>query len=175
MSISDQLALPAQPTSGQSIFLPYGGDGLTAPQAAWVVKTYAVTGDATGGNVTMQIQLDRRYCSLIAYVQCSAGTIGADTQFRLSIDSASEPSMSVQGKMPTLSQYTTDCSALWCPPGVVLPGERLSTISYAVDNVDGKTYTLNALIYLFGIQVRTKYPLPPLLASTTGPFISPTA
>lgn len=173
MAIVEVLTLPNQPTTGEVFFLPYGGDGFVAPAAAWVVKGFGVTGDASGGNVGLNIELDNRFCSLIGYHQVSVNTVAdVDEDVRMSIRSALEPDLTVLGLMVSHPQFGTDCNALWVPPGIIYPGERVTTLAADIDNVLNDVYTVNALIYLFDIRVRTQVPLPPLLASSQTTFLS---
>ncbi len=49
MAVSTTFTPPAQPTAGNLTYVPLGGDGFSAPLAAYAVQDFQDIGDATGG------------------------------------------------------------------------------------------------------------------------------
>ncbi len=169
MSVSESVTLPAQPTTGSVSRVPLGGDGYTAPSAAYAIRGHAVTGDAGGGTATLTINCDDRFCSLVAWVSAGVnqGT-SADAEFRRIITSAQGlgiPQLAENGlATAVVAAFGVEVQSLWNPPPVILPGgPDVGRLSYAFTNVLNDVYTLQAYIYLFNIRVRETTPMGPLL------------
>lgn len=169
MSVSSAVTLPAQPTSGVVRYVPMGGDGFYSPQAAYHVSNHAVTGDASGGNATLQVVMDDRHCSLLSYLTISIiqGT-SADADVRLSLASGQTPLQAFQGPVVAISATVIGqtITKTWNPPAYLIPGgPNVGTIECRALNVDGDVYRIGALIYLFDIRAREETPMGPLLFS----------
>ncbi len=167
MSVSATLQLPSQPTLGELTYTPLGGDGLLAPFAAHVVNGFRVVGDASGGNATLEVLLDTRFCHIVAFVatQITQAT-SADADVRYSSGSSDRAATQVHGiVVPALSALINAATIAntWNPAPQVLSGLDAPNIRLGFVNVDTDTYFLEALIYLFRLDVREKTPMGPLL------------
>ena len=171
-SVSSTVVLPAQPTSGNVDYVPLGGNGYTAPFAAYQVRSHSVTGAVGGGNALLQIEMDPRFCSLISYMtgQINQGT-AADADFRFNVGGLKVPSQvrsglsvaTVSGVSSTTIAEQWDLTPIVLPGGNPPPGATPPRLNQLFLNVDGDVYFQDALIYLFNIDVRELFPMGPLL------------
>lgn len=170
MSVDTAVTLPAQPSAGAVTFLPLGGDGYTAPFAAYSVNGFADTGDASGTFLRLTVNMDARFCSLVAFIngQIEQG-VAADAAMRLTVTGGGSPEQVDQGivtAVPT-AVVLSNVAQQWSPVPFVLPGGTPGGTSprifVRVANVDGDVVKLDALIYLFNIRVRETTPMGPLL------------
>lgn len=160
--------MPAQPTSGGTLdYIPLGGDGFSAPQAAYGLKTFASAGDASGGSLVMTATLDNRYCSLVAFatVQITQGT-AADADVRVLLRGDTIPSVLLQETLDsvalTASAFQVARSFSFAP--LIIPGSAENgQLQVSFTNVDGDLYFVDSMIYLFNIRVRELTPMGPLL------------
>lgn len=171
MAVSSSVTLPGQPSAGAVDYIPLGGDGFTAPFAAWSVEAHSDTGDATGGAAILGVVMDTRYCSLVAFVSISiAQATAADADLRIQLVGTNTTEQSDNVIMPSISATvaTRTAGVTWRPTPQILPGGQseaanLPRISARMLNVDTDVYELSALIYLFNIRVRELTPMGPLL------------
>lgn len=171
MSVTETITLPNQPTTGRVHRVALGGDGYTAPHAAYVVDNFILTGDAGGGTVAHIIQMDERFCSLVAYVNLlSSQASSADADWVIGLDSnlangAIAPQLEgrvIAATSATVSSVTL--ASIFTPVPVVLPGAGAGAqINSNVLNVLADGVRISALIYLFNVQVREVTPMGPLL------------
>jgi hypothetical protein len=171
VAVSSTVVLPAQPTDGVVTYVPLGGDGLTAPQGAYAVVNFELTGASGGGASTLIVQMDPRYCSLVAFASFRIlQTTSADADFRLTVGSQTGgrqiPQLLESGPVVAISSVVSNSEinkTLKLQP-LILPGAgnvgqlRLDTL-----NVENDVTMLSALIYLFDIRVRELTPMGPLL------------
>lgn len=163
MSVTESLVLPAQPTSGKVTLVPLGGDGFSAPHAAYMIETMLATGDASGTFVRLQVTMDERFCSLPSYV---TGQIGqatpADADYRWTFGTTVDQGVLVN--TADVVSSAVNCAKTWRPPPVIQPGGgKAAKLFMTYKNVDGDTYFLDSLIYLFDIRARERGPLGYLL------------
>jgi len=168
ISVAEQLILPAQPTTGTVDYLPLGGDGFSAPFAAYNIRNFGITGDGSLGSAQLQVVMDQRYCSLIAYVMVrnEQDTVAdADIRIRLSAlrIAGCDLSETVEAMSALLGVATL--TRTWEPPPVVLPGSGgVGTfLNFRMANLTDDDLFLDALIYLFDIRVRELTPMGPIL------------
>lgn len=172
ISVTNQVLLPSQPSgTGDVQFIPLGGDGFTAPHAAYTVRNFSSTGDATGGRVTQDIFMDPRYCSMISWVVSQIEqAIPADADCRISIDGSEQPgqvyAQNIKAAAAALGVQTISCQ--FSPRPFIYPGGGAPRIHTSQANVNGDEYTLDCLIYLFNIRVRETTPFGWLLAAAGG-------
>lgn len=168
MSVSETLTLPGQPTTGDVSYEGLGGDGLTAPHAAYHVSAFELTGDASSGITTQTIVMDDRYVSLLGFLtlrmtqvndadeivrfQCAGGA-------RMPRVSATRTLTHFPGGAPLGTQEIADT---WVPPPMMTPGQFANSCTVSCANKTNNIYLVDAVIYLFNIDVRQKYPLGPL-------------
>lgn len=168
-AVSSTVVLPGQPTTGSVTRVPLGGDGFTAPIAAYAVRDHQVTGAVGGGTAALTIDMDTRFCSLVGWMSASVnqGT-PADADFRRVITSAQGagiPLLAENGvAVAVAAGLGIEVQVLWSPPPVILPGGTdFGQASWSWVNVDADVYRLQAYIYLFNIRVRETTPMGPLL------------
>lgn len=149
--------------------IPLGGDGFTAPIAAYAISNHAVTGDSGGGTATLRINMDPRYCALVSWMSSSVnqGT-SADADFRRLLSSNAGqgiPLLAENGVATAVAAaFGLEVQSLWNPPAAILPGSGdFGIATYSWVNVENDVYALNAYIYLFDIRVRETTPMGPLL------------
>lgn len=171
MSVNSTVVLPAQPSSGTVTYVPLGGDGFTAPQAAYSVQNHAVTGDAGGGNLSVTVDMDPRFVSLVSFVSFrNAQATPGDAGYRLVVSTAaggpqipqlleSNVLTAISG---TISSSTINHTAKLQP--MLLPGAGNSgRVVVQMLNVLADLLQMSALIYLFDIRVRETTGMGPLL------------
>ena len=128
-----------------------------------------MTGDVSGGNAALQIQMDPRYCALVAWLSFAdvqVSSADADVRFAL-FGSLGRIPIQIDSGLVVATSATVSSSTLertWAPQPFMLPGDGggAAAIVQAV-NVDADVYTMSAMIYLFDIRVRELTPMGPLL------------
>lgn len=171
MAVSETLALPNQPATGAMTFVPLGGDGFTAPAAAYAVTDMELAGDASGGAMSIFVTMDDRFCSLVSFVTVNiAQASSADADLRIAVASGSGTSqipLAIHQNLQTATALvvnTKNVGFTWNPPPVMLPGAgQAGRIIFQAKNVDANDFFLSSLIYLFDIRVRELTPMGPLL------------
>jgi len=169
VAIAEALTLPNQPGVGEVTYITLGGDGYVAPFAAYAIDNWTVTADASGGLAVYTMTMDRRFVALISYI-CFQGLQGvvADVGLRYIIrGNPGAPTIARALLLDSLpaTAVVVSLNDVYVPPPVLLPGGQTATIVAQTDNVDGDTYFLSALVYLFNIDVRQKASTGPLLWS----------
>ncbi len=163
MAVTETLELPSQPASGVTEYLPLGGDGFVAPFAAYLIRNMALTGDASGGNITWIVKMDPKYCALISYITLrNAQATPADMEYVLAIGGDRVPDFIDQGLIDTVAQTidSTGASVTWRPPPYMMPFGKFAGASFSPNfnakilNVDTDAAQVSALVYLFDARVR---------------------
>lgn len=158
------MTLPGQPPTGETRYIPMGGDGFSAPFAAYNVIGHSVTGAVGGGAAVLTCIMDDRYVSLISYVQIDnvqVASADADLQILLTGANFGMPTQAFSG---VVTAVAADVNAgtirhLWTPQPVLLAGsEKRGNLQMFMLNVDADVYTMSVLIYLFNIRVREVSP-----------------
>lgn len=173
MAVASTFTLPAQPAVGTLTYVPLGGNGFTAPHAAYAVQNFRLTGDVSGGSVKGTIVLDNRFCSLVSFVSFRIGQgTSADADYRLVVSSDAGgvqipqilESDLLTAISATVSTSTINHTSVLTP--MMLPGAgNVGSIQLEFLNVDDDDYRISALIYVFDIRVRETTPMGPLLWS----------
>ncbi len=169
IAVVETLVLPAQPATGSVNYIPLGGDGFSAPNGAYAVNNFSLTGDATGGLLTFNVTMDNRYCSLVSYATGLIGQVTpTDAEFRTilrSLTGNAVPEIVHAGIREALvAAFVVEVNELWSVPPVILPGgPDVGQLSWNWVNADGDSFSLDALIYVFNIRVREMTPMGPLL------------
>lgn len=148
-------------------YVPLGGDGLVAPFAAYTMKTMLVTGDASAGSASLNINMDPRFCSLVSYatIAIQQGT-SADADVDLFVRGNTSGSVVFRNLVTAVASLVTasEIGLTWQPPPVMIPGGgEGASLEANFKNVDGDVFIIDALIYLFNIRVRELTPMGPLL------------
>jgi len=171
VAVSEVVSLPAQPSAGDGVlFSPLGGDGRSAPLGIYELGAQ-VTGDAGGGNATVQINMDPRYTSMVAYCAPFVVADTAETEFVAQIVDLVlfVPNLRVVGTMPFVTEgfSSRNSTFLWYPPPIWLNGNGSIIVSFV--NVDAtETYGLTASIFVFDRNVRQLAPVQWLNATRIG-------
>lgn len=167
IAIAETLTLPAQPASGTLTRLNLGGDGFRAPIAAYSLEAMTLTGDVSGGSLRFLINMDARFCTLMAY---SAFAIAqgskSNADFRYILGGDTVPGQQLTGTTTAinLTVHGTNNGFTWYPKPFVLPGGgQNSNLQLDVLNVDDDVVAMNGIFYLFDIRVRELTPMGPLL------------
>lgn len=171
MAVSNSVVLPAQPSTGVLDYIPLGGNGFSAPFAAWSLEAMTVTGDVSGGAASIGISMDMRYCSLVAFVTVAVlQTSAADADLRIQLTGSNTTDQGENVIMPSISATVASRTAgtVWRPTPQILPGGQsdaanLPRISARSLNVSTDVFEISCLIYLFNIRVREITPMGPLL------------
>ncbi len=167
VAVTETVVLPAQPAAGTVEFVPLGGDGLSAPRAAYAVKGFLLTGDVSGGQIQTQVTMDDRYTSIVSYVSFNMSqATSADVDFNIAISGARTPQMTDSGVAVAISSTidAVEVRHTWLPPPQLLPGgTEIAFVRTKVLNVDSDVLRSEMWIYLFNIDVRQKTPMGPLL------------
>ncbi len=176
MSVSSVFELPAQPTTGSAVWVPLGGDGVTAPLGYYDVVT-TIVGDVSGGTAQLRVDFDPRYTNLCAWanVKIIADTAAGDFAIHLN-PNATTAGLTIVGTMPGVAEavFSTNSAYLWFPPPLFHAGEGTLIAFWA--NVDAtETYSLSAQIFVYDRDVRNRMNmtwLHQLIPSTTAPTSS---
>lgn len=157
MSVSSVTTLPGQPPDGDGVvFSPLGGDGRSAPLGQYELGI-ELDGDASGGNATIQLNMDPRYTSLISYISIWSFADAAAGEFMCQILdlSVTLPNLRIVGTLPHVAESFTSRNGgfLWYPPPIWLAGT--GAVLAVQPNVDAtEDYGLSASIYVFDRNVR---------------------
>ncbi len=172
MAVASTFEPPAQPTTGALTYVPLGGDGYSAPLAAYSIQNHAVTGDATGGAASLTVDMDPRFCSLVSFVSFSIlQATSADAEYSLKIGSSTGtqiPSILHSDLQVAVSSTVSskEINKTFNLIPMMMPGAgQAGQINLLVKNVDTDIVRLSALIYLFNIRVRELTAMGPLLWS----------
>ncbi len=167
IAVSSTVTLPDQPTSGTVSYVPLGGDGFSAPFASYNIRSMGVTGAAGGGSAVLRVNMDPRFCSLVAFIalqNAQVSALDADFKVRIASDRMAVPTHSGLITAINASVASVTVSTTWEPPPIVLPGGGANSfLDTRMLNVDSDEYTIDVLIYLFDIRVRELTPMGPLL------------
>lgn len=172
MAVVNDFALPAQPLEsvfGTVTYIALGGDGLIAPKGAYSIRGARIAGDATGGLASINCTMDNRFTSLCQFVTGQGSGVTTSTDFKFVLTSDTQASVIDWGNDPVfVAASATNCGHTWNPPPLLLPGNEVARLEMDWPNVDGDTFFMDALIYLFDIDVRQKTPIGPLLWARGG-------
>ena len=142
--------------------------------AAYSISSHSVTGAVGGGTSILRINMDPRFCALIAWATygVTQGT-PADLEVRAIIGSLGSeiPRLVRQGDITAVAAQVSTQTILtqWEPTPAILPGGPIVPfVQFTSVNVDGDVYNMDAYIYLFNIRVREKTSMGPLLWARGG-------
>jgi len=152
-------------------YVPLGGDGYTAPFAAYTVDLMEDVGDGSGGTATLTVTMDPRFCALVQYATwdiAQATPAAAEFRVRLGALQQKVPIQTDQGTQANISATVSssrEVTRVWEPVPVVLPGGEgpAPFLEGKWANVDTDVYRLSIQIFLFNIRVREVTPMGPIL------------
>ncbi len=156
MAVSGTVALPAQPASGSTDYVPLGGDGKSAPIAYYIVNV-EVAGDASGGTATTRIDFDTRYTSVVTWLNFIVDTAAAAPDFLMFTHvgtPATQTAPAIVSTAPFVATTITSANAafLWYPPPI-LYSQRGNASAVSLNVGVNETYGLRAQIYVFDADV----------------------
>lgn len=167
ITIISTVTLPAQPPVGSTTYIPLGGDGYSAPHAAYAVKGFSLAHDASGGNAHIGVTMDNRFCSLVSYCTGAIKQItSADAGMSFELLGPTIATVALVGPVAAVISLvdTQEVRKTWEVPPLVLPGgSEVGTLSLQVENVLNDSSLIDVLIYLFNIRVRELTPMGPIL------------
>lgn len=173
-----QLGKDATPSSGTAVVtrIALGGNGFSAPAAMYAVRNFAVTGDATSGEHTLQVTMDPTYCSMVGYatMQLSAAVL-PDVHWQLSGPAVPMVGMNLQIAGIGAAVAGSPVIHTWLPPAMINPGnqDEVPTLELSVLNVDTVILNLNAVVFLFDIRARESALYAMLIAARGGMYQGP--
>ncbi len=172
MAVSSSVTLPANPTAGETLYIPLGGDGRSAPLGCYFCRV-DLAGDASGGGALITINFDQRYTNLVAYanLRIQADAAAGDFSMQVVATSAAATADRVQivGTIPQVATAVTGDNGgfLWYPAPIFFQG-RGSCLAQ-VPNVGAlETYKLTVEVLCFDIDIRRLTPLPLLMLNVPG-------
>lgn len=157
MALTEDVQLPAQPSSGQTKYIPLGGDGFRSPSQL-VRYNSIVTGDASGGNLTQVVRMPIAWTAVIAWVRLLQDDVSA-----VIMDAEVIPDGGMGGSFNlsanNVSALGTFHSVMtWVPPPIILVRDDGATtpptLTCVKANVDTENFRLNAEIYLYDKRAR---------------------
>lgn len=175
VSVNSSVTLPAEPTNGTLVFTPLGGDGFASPRAMYQLSNFAITGDVSGGSISLDVVMDSRYCTMIAYATMLYSGTGTDPLpilWRLQ-------EAGVGGRSPLrLRQVSADVitadtggarvNDMWVPPAFVDGASSGLTLTISTDNQDAGILQMFASIFIFDINARQRVPFELLVRARGG-------
>lgn len=158
MAVTTAITLPDQPTIGNVVYQPLGGDGWTAPHSLFMVDVHSV-GDASGGTNRATVNADPRFEMLVDFLMVQV-TFATVIDFRFDIGRKNS-SRALQCGETVLDPSGALSARIWSPPAIIDPAD----IRVSGENVDTQVIQLKAMIYNFNVRASEKTPLSILLAS----------
>ncbi len=137
--------------------------------AAYAIMSHAVTGAAGGGTAILRINMDPRFCSLIAWATLGisqATPANVDVRAIIGTDDPTIPRLARQGLEVAIAAQVSSQTILtqWDPTPAILPGgDIVPFVQFTSINIDADVHNMDAFIYIFNINVRQVMPMGPLL------------
>lgn len=170
MSTEESTDLPDQPSNGQTVITPLGGNGFVAPIHR-VNAESTVSGDASGGTSRVEFVLDKRHSYILNWAYLNSTDPGANDPAVVSIGMRNNISYADSVTLIyTAWSGTPRARLIWSPPStIILAGNDLNsdqpTIAASVQNVNGKNFTLGIEILAFDIEAPRRVPYSYLVAN----------
>ncbi len=160
MSVTETITLPAQPTVGNTTFLPLGGNGFTSPHSMYTVAM-AIDGDASGGIIQAKVNLDPRYAALISVMQGQSDSAVQADDYRFAIEAKGGVFFLSNVGTMKYSAWEAYNRITWNPSGLMDP----DSASFQCVNVDAtETYSFSFIVYNFDINAPQQIALPQLFS-----------
>lgn len=168
MAIADTFTLPAQPALGSVVYTPLGGNGFSAPHSMYDI-TFQIIGDASGGNVVLDIIYDSRFTGMINWLCMTANSAAADLGCVMVVSTAEPSGQGFQDAAPMLQAtgLSLGTTKPWQPPPVAFTSTQNfdPTITSIFANNNLKEFNFTAQIYNFAKRAREKTPMFQLAAN----------
>ncbi|GAG08326.1 unnamed protein product [marine sediment metagenome] len=151
MSVTSTVTLPAQPADGLMRNTPLGGNGYRSPFNQ-VYCRVNLAGDATGGDVEINIILDDVYLSLVNVMQAWVSGATADVPCRMQLIKDGPEFFQYQGEIPHSAAGSGSAflnNRVWSPPPLLLNHSQAGNVHLLCPNTDGDQFTLGVWLYQF--------------------------
>jgi hypothetical protein len=174
MSVSSTFTLPNNPPGGVLAYVPLGGNGYTDPFAMYVLRNWVLSMDASGGNAELEVVMDDRFCSMVAFASMISSNTAVDpAAVRWTLGSGvtgSTPLMARAREFDLLPAAVTSdrLTDTWLPPAFVIPGADFCSLTVTTENDAGFAMQLFASIFLYNINARQKVPYSHLVQARGG-------
>lgn len=161
VAVALSVTLPAQPADGLNVFKPLGGSGVSAPLGHYLCDI-SLDGDASGGNSTVTLILDKRYTNIVAWVNPSIEASAAAAEFICTVTAdpvSLEATPRLVGTLPFVATTVSpvNSAVLWYPPPILY--KQSGAIIFVTPNVGaGEDYIVRAQIFCFHDQVEQLTP-----------------
>lgn len=167
MSVSETFTLPAQPTTGEVVFIPLGGSGYGSPLGYYQVKATLVDGGTTGFN-SIKCFLDDRYANIVSHLGM---TKVQATPTALLWNARLTPTQSIYktATAQNIAGIAPDVADVIVPVLEIVDGDGSTFIESIVEqDAVADIHAMNAIIYVFAKNIRTTTPLSVILNSLGG-------
>jgi len=160
VAVASTILLPGQPTAGEVAEVALHGDGYFSPHSEFHVNVQ-LEADATGGNAVIQIQLDPRWSSVLAWCEIEVASL-ADAKivnWRLVAGPALAFGINQTVTALTGSVVGTHAPALWVPPPQLLVGPSrgvATSLTLTTDNTDTEDLNLSCVFLNYQKDVRNR-------------------
>lgn len=169
MSVAATVTLPAQHSAGSTLYVPLGGNGMSSPHAMYVVKGLNVTGDASGGQASMTIIFDDRFCSMVGYASVVSSNTAVDPAAVRWVLTGSQTAQAFRAALIAENAVAGPISDTWLPPPVLTPGgPARAQLSVTLLNETTITSQMYAQIFIYNINARQRVPFEYLVAARGG-------
>ena len=170
MAVVTNVQFPAQPTVGHYVMTPLGGDGFEHPHSFATFNVDSAS-DASGGVNQIQLQMDRTYASIVAYITIQVNAMTAASPLLVQVlggrVTPSGENIEMQRFVSTITPLsvggTNRSGGIFCPaPQIMVPLEDIPQrprISAEIDNVNGETLRVNGIIYQYDLKAKFTVPL----------------
>lgn len=177
MAVTATVQLPDNPSpAGVVRFVPLGGNGFTAPFAMYTVRNFAISGDGSGGDHTLSVIMDPKFCSVVAYASMQIDVASANRAIHWQLSSAAVPPQFLNATLTRVdaSLSGSQIAHTWMPPAWINPGTagQAPTLLISVDNVNTEVLNLNMAVLLFNIRARESVLYQHLIAARGGSYQS---
>lgn len=158
MAISETVVLPNQPVAAGNVkMIALGGNGFVNPKHMYVIKNFALAGDASGGLHTLTLVMDPTWCSMIQFAQMGiTQATAADIETRWTLVGP-DVAVQIEQRLQTKTAATLNAQTItdrWLPQPQIMPGTNAVNLSIAIPNVEDDTLSLNCQIFLYDIRAR---------------------
>lgn len=162
MAVLTQVQLPDQPSDGSVVYTPLGGNGFQAPHSMFDFSVQA-TGDASGGNVVLQLFMDPRFVSLVNWVSGTGNPATGDIGNAMSLTTNEGSGVGISDYSPATQAAALSVGAAktWQPPCVPVTNNPVFTpvLSCTFTNSNGREFNFTGQILLFDKRARETTPL----------------
>lgn len=177
-NIEYQLPGPLPGPSDSVVFIPLGGDGWSAPQSAYSVFLKG-SGDASGGEFSIECAFDPQYTSLVQYMSFNANYGAATNDFAIrtalrvtKADEVAQKTWLYTEDALNFSVYPSfGYNDVWEPPGILLSSNTNAgfdlnpRMTLVAENDSSCNLVMSMRVLNFQKRAREEVPLNVLLSA----------